>query len=626
MSFKLPFTQFRDLLIAVVLAAAIWFSYGQMIGHGFIHLDDNAYVTANPMVRDGLSAKGVLWAVRTPRTANWHPVTWLSHMVDVSLFGMNPAGHHLTSLLLHALNSLLLFFLFRDMTGQALPSALTAALFALHPLHVESVAWIAERKDLLSTLFMILTLWGYREYVRRPGGIRYLGIIVWYGLALMSKPMAVTLPFVLLLLDFWPLGRVASLPVRDADPDRVRSGRSLILEKAPLFAMALGACIITWQAQERAGAIANDWFPLTQRVANAIVSYVLYLEKMAWPVNLAIFYPHPGPLPLFKVLSAGIFILTVTLAAIRVAGRFPWIVVGWLWFLGMLVPVIGIVQVGGQAMADRYTYFPLVGIAFAFSWSGAALARRWRRGRPVLAVLACLWMAGLCVATHAQVARWHDSVRLFTHSLSATRDNALAHMALADALADQNRIEQARRHYRRAIELAPDLAAAHNNLGNMLRRSGRLEEAEAAYRAALKLKPGGFLARMNLSRVLFMMKRTDKAIAHGRLALKAAPPSAEACVTLGILFYRMGQPGDASEAYRRALRLSPSMAEAHNNLGIALVRQGKIPQAIRHFAAALENAPSDMEIKNNLLATKRLMRRPLEPPVPRASPLPATPY
>ena len=395
-----PFILRRDVLVCLFLIITTFAVYWQVHNHDFINLDDDLYITENDQVQKGLSRESVVWAFTTTHAANWHPLTWLSHMVDFQLYGLNPKGHHLTNVFFHLLNTLLLFFVLQRMTGALWRSGFVAALFALHPLHVESVAWVAERKDVLSTLFWLLTIWAYTWYVERPRRTRYLLTLLTFTLGLMAKPMLVTLPFVLLLLDYWPLGRFqvgqldtalsapgqASLSTRSVWSQTLR----LIWEKAPFFALAAASSIVTFLVQKGGGAV-RPWerFPITIRIANGLVSYVKYMGKMIWPSDLAVFYPHPGAsLPIWQAVAAGLLLLSISIAAIRLAKNHPYLAVGWLWYLGTLVPIIGFVQVGGQALADRYTYVSLIGLFIIIAWGVSDIVAKWRYQRVVFIIAA----------------------------------------------------------------------------------------------------------------------------------------------------------------------------------------------------------------------------------------------
>ena len=574
-----------EVCICLILITALLLVYWQVGDHEFINYDDNVYITDNAHVQEGLTSKGMIWAFTTSRTGNWHPLTWISHMLDCELYGLNPGGHHLTNVLLHMANAVLLFVVLRWMTGATWRSGLVAALFALHPLHVESVAWAAERKDVLSTFFWLLTMVAYLHYVNRPGGKRYFLVLVTFSLGLMAKPMLVTLPFVLLLLDYWPLNRFQPQAMTGSvvnQPLGFRSfgdGKSPILkavmEKTPLFVISLFSCVITVMAQQEAGAISTlEIVPFKLRIANGLVSFVAYMGKMIWPQDLAVFYPHPGSdLQIWKPVAAGLFLLIVSTVALWVAHRCRYVLVGWLWYLGSLVPVIGLVQVGEQAMADRYTYVPLIGLFIVVVWGFADLVKRWRSSRWVASVTAAVMVLALIAGSWLQVAHWKNSVKLFKHALDVTRNNYVAHYTLGNALAQQRNLTGAIFHYNKALQINPKFAEAHNNLGNALAQQRNLTGAISHYNKALQINP-------------------DHAEAHRNLA---------------VAFDRQGKHQEAIQHYEEALRISPHDAQSHNNLGVALAEQGRLEDAVARFTEALRIDPNFQEAQRNLELSQTLM-------------------
>ena len=556
------------LLICLLLAAAIVAVYWQVGGFGFTNLDDDEYVTDNAAVRAGLAWHGALWALTARYASNWHPLTWISHMLDCQLFGLSPTGHHLVNLLFHIANTIFLFLLLARMTGCLWRSAFVAALFGLHPLHVESVAWVAERKDVLSTFFWMLTLGAYLHYTQSPKPARYLLVLLAFALGLMAKPMLVTLPLVLLLLDLWPLGRLAR--EKGGQGDHARSWRKLVWEKIPLFVLAAASSAVTFVVQQGSGAVGSlELYPLGVRAANAIVAYVSYIAKMFWPAHLAVFYSHPGAsLPIWQVAGSGLLLVCITVLAIRARGR-PYLAVGWLWYVVTLVPVIGLVQVGHQAMADRYTYVPLVGVFIIIAWGVPellALRTTEVHRRRLLAAPAGIVIAALAVCTYSQVGYWHDDVALFGHALKVTSNNALAHNNLGVALAAQGAAEKAVEHYSEALRIEPDYPEAHNNLGAALAKRGRTDQAIAHFTAALRVRPSFAEAHNNLGAALAMQGRIDQAIVHFSAALKANPESADAHCNLGKCYVALGKTREAITQYQEALRLKPGHAEAANGL------------------------------------------------------------
>jgi len=592
---------------SVLAGRAVWVSltlilvnmviYAPVPHHDFVNYDDPEYVSENPHVSGGLTRQALLWAFTTKgHGANWHPLTSLSHMLDVELYGLNAGGHHLNNLILHIVNTVLLFGVLRMMTGALGRSAFVAALFAAHPLHVESVAWVSERKDVLSTLFWMLTLWGYVWYVRRPGRDRYLAVVLLFAMGLMAKPMLVTLPFVLLLLDVWPLGRV-SLGVAP-DPRLVRR---LVWEKLPLLALAVVLSIVTFMVQQQQGAVSGlDALPLNLRVQNALVSYVAYIGKMLWPARLAAFYPYPQLIPGWWVGGAILGLIGVSVAVIRKAWRYPYLPVGWLWYLGTLVPVIGLVQVGNQSMADRYTYIPLIGLFLMVAWGIPDLLPRWRYRSIALGTTAGLVISMCVIVARGQVQHWGNGVVLWTHALEVTTENYRAHAALGALLEDQGRVNEAIAHLSEAVRIRPDYAEVQNKLGAALADQGRVEEAIPHYFQALRFKPGIAEAHNNLGNALSGQGKVAEAIAHYTEALRINPDYALAHNGLGSALDEQGKVAEAIAHYREALRIEPNLAEAHNNLGAALASQGKADEAIQEFLEALRIKPDQANVHYNV--------------------------
>ncbi len=585
--------------MAFGLFLAVLAVFGQTAFHGFVLLDDPDYVSERRQVLDGLSPKSIGWAFTTFDNGNWHPLSWLSHMLDVQLFGAAPGAHHLVSVLIHAAAALVLFAVLRRTTSSTWRSGLSAGLFAVHPLRVESVAWIAERKDVLCTLFFVLTLLAYVRYVERPKAGRYLAALGLFVLGILSKPMIVSLPVVLLLFDVWPLGRFGMRGGRIGTPGE-RAAR-LFLEKAPFFGLALVSCAITIVAQRSAGAILGvDEIPPVERVANAIVSYAGYLGKMAWPAGLAPFYPLRG-MPPAGEMAAAIAILSALSGIAAIAWkRRPYLTVGWLWYLVTLVPVIGLVQVGGQAMADRYTYIPSVGIFVMVAWSVGDLAAsrpRFRVASPV--AVACVLVA-LGGAAFAQVRLWRTDLDLFGHAVKVTENNWFAHRCLGIALANANRIEEAMHNYEETLRLRPYDWRANNNLGRLLAGQGRLEDAVRRFETALRGDPRARGVRANLGSALGRMGRSAEAMAVLLEALRLDPDDAGAQYNLGNLLLRRGSPADAERHYRETLRIEPANLEARGNLGVALAEQGRVAEAIAAYREALRGNPASADIRVNL--------------------------
>jgi tetratricopeptide (TPR) repeat protein len=563
----------RALGIAVGLAALVLAIYGRLHGHEFLILDDDQYITNNGHVRLGLSAEGFRWAFTHVHAANWHPLTWLSHMSDWELFGAEPAGHHLVSVALHAANAVLLFFVWRTMTGALVPPSLVAALFAIHPLHVESVAWAAERKDVLSGLFWMTTLLAYAWYARRPGAGRYVTVLLSLAFGLMAKPMLVTLPFVLLLLDVWPLGRWPR-PGLAADRPRFPARRPgiLLLEKVPMLVLAAASSVLAVTAQHVGGSVSTFVsVPLGMRLANAVVSYAAYLGKGLWPARLAYFYPHPAEairLPVtFLVATAvsALLLAALTFFALRARSR-PYLAVGWLWYLGTLVPVIGLVQVGGQAMADRYTYLPLIGIYVAVAWGLRDLITRrpaWVRGLATAVVLA---LAVLAVVSWRQAGTWKTNRTLFEHALRVTTDNYVAHTHLGTVLNAELDLDGAEAHYEEALRIRPGFADTHNGLGIVFGKRRDLDEAVRHFERAIAVAPEHPDAHHNLGLVYRSRGRLDDAAARFTEALRLRPDFVKALLGLGQIAEARGNLPEAAARYGRALEINPGYEPARTAL------------------------------------------------------------
>ena len=599
----------------MLLAAATLAVYWPVRNYDFINLDDPTYVTENEHVQAGLTGESFIWAFTATDTANWHPLTWISLMLDCQLYGLNPAGYHLTNVLLHSASTILLFLVLLGMTGSRWRSAFVAALFALHPLHVESVAWVAERKDVLSTMFWMLTLWAYLAYTKRPEVKRYLLILLLFALGLMAKPMLVTLPFVLLLLDYWPLERIqlgqdggsrtALGPAVVMAKTVRRQAFRLFLEKTPLFLFAAVSSVVTFIVQKGRGAVgALAVYPIKIRVANALVSYVSYMVKMIWPQNLAVFYPHPGQsLPMWQATAAGLVLVLISIYVIRLGRRQPYLAVGWLWYLGTLVPVIGLVQVGAQAMADRYTYVPLIGLFIMAAWGVPELLTQYRYQRTVLASAAISLVVALMVCTSLQVKHWKNSIALFSHTHAVTAKSYLVHNNLGSALNELGKYDEAIAHYNEALRLRPNFAEPHYNLGTALAQQGKLKEAISHYTEALRIEPGYAEACNNLGEVLRQLERYDEAIFYYSKALQLKPDYPEVHNNLGSALAQQGELKKAMAHFSEALRLQPDYAAAHSNLALALVRQERLEEAVAHFFEALRTQPDDADTHYNLGVT-----------------------
>ena len=670
----------RSLLICGLLAAVTLLTFWPQTGHDFITYDDALYVTENAHVQQGLTWAGVAWAFRTGDTGNWHPLTWLSHMLDVQLFGLEPGWHHLTSLLLHAANAALLFLLLQRMTGAAWRSAFVAALFALHPLHVQSVAWAAERKDVLSAFFFMLTLLAYARYgmtndegrrtkeclmtndeggdcqpreargegqggniehptsssqhpvskshppssiLHPPSSFYYALALVFFALGLMSKPMLVTVPFVLLLLDYWPLRRfrVSSLESKVHGPHPavhspqstvassfgirpsfvLRHSSFVILDKLPFLALAAASCAVTLWAQSGGGAVVPvTVLTLPQRVANAVVAYTGYLETMLWPANLALLYPLAGDVPLGSLLGSAAVLAAITGWAVWSWRTRPHLGVGWFWYLGMLVPVIGLVQVGMQRMADRYTYLPLIGVFIMVAWQLPEWFGRWQWGRRALAVVAGLVLAACIAATSRELSYWQDSEHIFARALEVAPANYIALDNYGRALLRQHKLPEAVQAFSAAVALRPDLDASRCGLGTALQEQGKYDEAADQFVQVLKPQPDNLVALIQLGLVRGRQGKLDEAADLFSHALRLRPDDAGAHNNLGSVLILQGKHAEAARQFEETLRLKPNHLGALNNLALACLKLGRADEAIAHYREALRLQPDSVESLNNL--------------------------
>jgi tetratricopeptide (TPR) repeat protein len=548
-----------QLIACIALVLATLAGFGGVVNHQFIQFDDLYYLTENPAIQDGLTLKSLTWALATTRAGNWIPLTWLSHLLDVQLFGLRPGGHHLTSLAFHVANTLLLFLWLLRATRSLGPAFLAAALFAWHPLHVEPVAWAAARKDVLSTFFWLLTLWAYLRYGERPGGGRYTLVFLCFLLGLLAKPMLVTLPLVLLLLDYWPLGRWGSGDI---------THKSLILEKLPLLVLSAFFGLVALYAQQAVGAVAPvGEISLGSRVATALVAYIWYPLKMFWPTGLAVLYPHPvEALPLWQPLGACFILILVSFLVVWGARRSPYLPVGWLWYLVTLLPVIGLVQVGNQAWADRYTYVPLIGLFIMGAWGVRDLTADLPGARVIRPVGAGIILTALLILTLVQVRYWRDSMTLFVHTLEVTTDNYVIHHDLGVALAKEGKGEEAARHFYQALRLNPYNARAQNKRGEELVARGQVAAGIARFQAAVRLKPD-FVAAYN---------------------------------NLGLAYARQGEMDRALAMFQKTIALDPNFVPGYKNLGLTLACQGKKREAREMLTKAVELQPNDLEAQNIL--------------------------
>jgi tetratricopeptide (TPR) repeat protein len=590
-------------LICLFLVIATLAVYMQVTGHEIGYYDDELYVTENRHVQGGLTIDSVVWAFTTTHASNWHPLTWLSHMLDCQVFGMNPGWHHLINVLFHLANTLLLFLVFRRMTAALWRSAVVAALFALHPLHVESVAWVAERKDVLSTFFWMLTMWSYARYVEHPGPGRYVPVLLFFGLGLMAKPMLVALPFVLLLLDYWPLARFQIGPPsrNDSDAPRGPSVPRVVLEKVPLFVVAMASSIVTFLAQQSGGTLGSfAVYPLDVRIANALVAYVGYLGKMIWPFQLAVLYPHPGTLPMWQVAMAASLLIAITLLAIRFLRERPYLAVGWLWYVGTLVPVSGLVQVGMQGMADRYTYVPLIGIFLMIAWGVPDVAARWRYGRIGLATISAALLAIMMATSWAQVRYWKNGTTLYEHALDVTVNNYLVYNNLGNIFLELGKSDEAIPYFRKALRIDPAFVLAHFNLGSALDAQGKFDEAVSHYVEAVRLDPEFAEARTNLAVVFIKRGKIDEAVRQLRQALRAKPELAKAHYNLGVAYRHRGDYREAQKEWERAIEIDPEDAKSLSNLGNIAAYSRSFDQAREYYSRAYEADSTYYEAAYNL--------------------------
>jgi len=566
----------RPRLIALLLALITLVVYLPVSQHDFLDYDDDVYVTQNPAIQHGFTWAAIKWAFTTGYASNWHPLTWLSHMLDCELFGLNAGAHHLDNVVFHAANAVLLFVLLWRMTsfradasarqaGTFWPSAFVAALFAWHPLHVESVAWVSERKDVLSTFFALLALLSYTKYAKENSRRDFWIALVFFALGLMSKPMLVTLPFVMLLLDFWPLNRVEGFRLKVAGSKIIQPSTfnlQLVIEKWPFFLLAAISCVVTFLAQRAEAVVALDRVPLGLRFENVPVAYVRYLSKTVWPVNLAVIYPLPKQWPWPGVAAATAVLIFLSVMAWRGRRQSPWLLVGWLWFLGTLVPVIGLVQVGAQALADRYTYVPLIGIFIAVAFQVGKWVEQFQIPKTAASIAAIAVLTACITGTQHQLRYWEDSRSLFTHALAVTKDNFTAQLDLGVALAEEGKPDEALSHYRETLRLYPELYQADINIGDLLDDMGKPSEALIYCRKAVELNP-------------------NRAPLHN---------------TLGIVLAELGRFNEAANEFNTAARLDPTYPWAHFEMGKALLKQGRDAGAIDRFREALRLDPENFQI------------------------------
>jgi len=643
----MPRSAKKTLVILVYLAlilstvAVFW----QVRNFDFVNYDDNLYVYQNPHVLNGLTTDGAIWAFATPHVGNWLPLTWISFMFDCQLFGPNPGWMHIINLLLHLANTLLLFAILKKITAAVWPSAFVAAAFALHPMHVESVAWIAERKDVLSTLFLLLTLTAYLSYVRHKSLFSYILAVMLFGLGILAKPMLVTLPFILLLLDYWPLNRFVSSTVKTSGrqfrksapaPNKRSIINRLIIEKIPFFVLSAVSSVITFFVQQSSGAVADiNIFPLQSRVANAFLSYAKYIGKMFWPQDLAIFYPYDArTIQSWQIVLCALLLIVVSVLTIRFGRKQKYLFVGWLWFVVTLIPVIGLIQSGSQAWADRYTYISYIGLFIMIAWGVPELLSKWPYRKIAIGISMVVVLTALGISAGRQAIYWNNSSTLFLHALKVTSGNYVAHDCLGDdlrehgktalaieqftkslqikpsyadavngigmALYDEGDLKQAIEYFQKALQLKPDSPSAHNNLGFALQKQGKLNEAATHFTQAVQIDPDFVLARNNLANALVLQDRLDEALDQFHAILRLEPDSAYAHDGLGIVLQKQGKLTEAIVHFTKAVQIMPNSSQAHLDLGSTLLEKGSVSQAIEQFNIVLKAEPNSVKAHNNL--------------------------
>lgn len=585
-----------NLLILFSLAVVTLAIYAQVIGHQFITLDDPTYIRENPMVNRGVTAAGITWAFTTFYAANWHPLTWISHMIDCQLFGTNAGRHLLVNVLIHVANTLLVFWFLLRTTGARWPSALVAALFALHPMHVESVAWASERKDTLSAFFGFLSLIAYARYAEMPSGWRYVWIGLTLALGLLAKPMLVTWPLLMLLLDYWPLRRLS------LSTDWKNSVIPLVREKLPLFALGAASTVLTIMAQSHGRAVRSFVdAPITLRLSNALVSYAKYLLFAFWPNDLGVYYPFPRTgIPAWQAAGAAILLIGVSMFCFSQRKLRPYLIVGWLWFVGTLVPVIGLIQVGGQSMADRYFYVPSIGLFIAVVFGLADLARKWQFAPLLTAGMAAAVVLVSATLTNAQIHYWRDSVTLYEHTLAVTAPNLHIEYNLGMAMGANAQYDEAAAHFDNSLKIDPNFYDGLVAMGVTRSKQGRLPEAVEYLQTAIRVQPDAPNGHVQLGFVLWKQERDQAAVEEMRLASQLAPNDADIRANLGLALSLVGRSSEAIEQFHEALRLNPDSAETHNNLGLALLAAGKARESIAEFEEALQLKPELKGAADNL--------------------------
>lgn len=598
-----PRSRKGSVLFGAALAIVTIMVYSPVTGNAFIDLDDDVYIWRNPMVMAGISWEGLRWAFTTFHESNWHPLTWISHMLDVEFFGVDPQGAHLVNLVLHILNSLLVFVILLRATNAFQLSALVSVLFAVHPMHVESVAWAAERKDVLSAFFGLLTILFHVRHVLEPAARKwyFLGIGS-LAMGLLCKPMLVSIPLLLLLMDYWPLARLSGVEGSGVKPLK------LVREKLPHAALVLASMVITIVAQKSGGAMQGlENIPFSSRLSNMVTAYASYIGSFFRPASMAIYYPHPidGIAP-WKVAGAIALLISVSAVTWLRVRRSPYLFVGWIWFLLTLVPVIGLVQVGGQSMADRYTYMPYIGLAIIVAWGADELRRAYRALGTPLVAMTCLWVVVLAYTAHEQVKRWKDSSTVFAHALSVTDDNIAIEFNFGVVLARQGRPDLAVPHFANAIRISPRFYDALFNMGLALASQGRIEQALDHYRRAASVRPESAEVPLNIGAAMAQNGRYDEALEHLEKALKLDPRNAAVHTNIGLILLRRSDYDSAMGHFREAVALDPNSADAQNNIGLGLLLKGSNREAEGHFAKALELDPDHRKARENLQRSKSM--------------------
>jgi Tfp pilus assembly protein PilF len=611
----------RKIIICLLLVLSIMALYGKVRHYDFINFDDNVYVYQNPNILSGLTKESLVWSVNFQEKDKnyWHPLTWLSHLLDVELYGLDPGGHHLTNVAYHTVNTVLLFIVLNWMTGAVWRSAFVAILFAVHPLNVESVAWVSERKNVLSTFFWMLTLLAYTHYSLRPRFWRYAALCIAFALGLMAKPMLVTLPFTLILLDYWPLRRWSLSALNRGEGRRKSNTQYIILEKVPLLLLSTLTVYISSKSIQGEGDVTSlQLVPMLLRIENALVSYVKYIGKMIWPQNLSVYYPFPDMVPAGQLIGAVAVLVALSSLAVWGLKRRPYLAVGWFWFLGSLVPVIGFVQVGlWPEMADRWAYVPLIGLFIMIAWGIPELIKGWHNKHKILAITAGAILLLLSITTRVQISYWADNVTLFKHAVQSVDDasiprNKLGHAFilnnLAFALMEEGKTDDAIINLTAALNLVPDSPRINYNLGYIFLRKGKIDEAIGQFKQAIKLNPEYFLAHYDLAGTLMQTGKLDDAVSHYHAALDLKPDDNNVLNDLANTLVAQGRISEALSFYSKALRLNPKDPDIYNNMGVALIHQGRFEEAVRYFRMALQLNPNFVNASENL--EKALSKQP----------------